>query len=214
TNAEDFLNPKLILTKANAMVGEVVNLLCLALAMQVVTHTWKHKSLARFHLCCLLFLLFGVPTVFGFVGIYTWMNILPISHGSARMCNLTIHLWAVLQHRSSSMFLWGQTLRSQFQTSLAGQMLLLTMQMLHQAIYAHSSMLGWGIEVFLSVIVMQNLYTVVDHIHPRLIAYCLLFGWRTGLCIGCGFLLTFLMKRWMTIVAASPSAGGWRSGYR
>nr|UUV42159.1 MAG: polyprotein [Hanko virus] len=214
TNAEDFLNPKLILTKANAMVGEVVNLLCLALAMQVVTHTWKHKSLARFHLCCLLFLLFGVPTVFGFVGIYTWMNILPISHGSARMCNLTIHLWAVLQHRSSSMFLWGQTLRSQFQTSLAGQMLLLTMQMLHQAIYVHSSMLGWGIEVFLSVIVMQNLYTVVDHIHPRLIAYCLLFGWRTGLCIGCGFLLTFLMKRWMTIVAASPSAGGWRSGYR
>nr|UBB38825.1 polyprotein [Aedes notoscriptus flavivirus] len=216
TNAEKegFWNPTLMVSGIDPMVGCLTNFLCLALAIQVVTHTYRRKTFLRFLFCCLLFLVFGVPSISGFFGIMAWTMITPYSLKSARMCNLTIHLWAVMLFQSSGMLLWGLTLRSQIQTSLFGQTLLFTMQILHRAISMHSSIFGWVIELCLSVITMVQLARVIDDIHPDLVMYCLLLGWRTGLSIICFLLLAYSIKRWQDIVSVSPNAGGWRSGYR
>nr|YP_009259295.1 NS2A [Cell fusing agent virus] len=172
----------------------LLNLLCLAISLQLIGAKTRTSTLTRLFLTILAMALFGLPNLFSSVGLSAW--VLLVASSSSQPQDLLMNLWIILQTGSSAVLLLGYMIRKKLSIVLGVHHLvtLMCIQFLFSAVDRYQKYLYGLLELMASVVLLSAYKSVLQALPPEVLCFSLIMGWKTALSLATVVSLIFSLN--------------------
>lgn len=172
----------------------LLNLLCLAISLQLIGAKTRTSTLTRLFLTILAMALFGLPNLFSSVGLSAW--VLLVASSSAQPQDLSMNLWIVLQTGSSAVLLLGYMIRRKLAMVLGvhHQVTLMCVHFLFSAVDRYQKYLYGLLELMASGVLLGAYKSVLQALPPEVLCFSLVMGWKTALSLATVVFLIFSLN--------------------
>ncbi len=195
---------------------DLVNFLALVICFQVLTTRTRHRSVSRFLLSWVAFLLFGLPTVFSHVGFGVWIVLLHASTTSIRLSRLVVPLWMLLHTQSPIYYFLGLMLGHRLEALRVSnptitQALAVCAAGISWTLFRTWTTLAWGLEVAGILVIFAAGESLFHQIPKEAMGFCAFVGLGSTMAVGACFGLLLLLKKYLNCLRKT---GGYGSGLR
>nr|NP_937775.1 NS2A protein [Kamiti River virus] len=189
----------------------ILNLLCLAVSLQLIGAKTRVSTLTRLVLTILAMLIFGMPNIFSSVGLSAW--VLLAASSSLRPRDVLMNLWIILQTGSSAVLLLGFMIRKRMSIVLGTQHMvaLVCVHFLFSVVDRHQKTLYGLLELSAAAILIGAYNGISQTLPPEVLVFCLVMGWKTSLAILTVVSLMFSLHACYRFVVKFHST---KNGYR
>nr|BEP11674.1 polyprotein [Aedes flavivirus] len=168
----------------------VLNLLCLAIALQLIGAHTRATTWSRLILTTVAMLTFGLPNIFSSVGLSAWVFL--VASSAYQPIDVVMNLWIILQTGSSAVILLGFMVRRKLSIVLGHHhfMASICLQFLFWVVERQQRAFSVFLEAVAAIVLIEAYRGMTQDLPPEILTFCLIMGWKTALALGTVALLT------------------------